>query len=315
MVTEPLSLIKQMQVSALKKIKFWLSRGGPLYAKATTMSDDPIAHNVRMHDRVAPKYEQIHPEIFNPIEQARIQSMLKKAMTYLDSQGENICALDFGAGSGNLTRHMLNCGMHVVAADISNQFLTLIQRKFENMERVSTFTLNGRDLSGLHDNTFDLVAAYSVLHHIPDYLQSIREMVRVLKPGGLILIDHETSENYWSNVSSHRALRKLASNTKLTEDLNIFSIPFVKLFRTMERLIRAIKRHILRLESGEGDIHVYMDDHIDWNKVVEILTQTGLEVVHQEDYLAYNGIYSEAVWKGYKDALTDTRLIIAKKRG
>src|SRR6185436_14103404 len=34
------------------------------------------------------------------------------------------------------------------------------------------------------DDTFDLVVGHAVLHHIPDVEQSLREVMRVLKPGG-----------------------------------------------------------------------------------------------------------------------------------
>lgn len=316
MVAEPLSFIKDMYFSILKKIKFLLSRGGPLYAKATSMTEDPIQHNIRMHDRVALNYEKIHTEIFNSIEQERIKLMLQRVLTYLPCQGKenNLLALDFGAGSGNLTKHMLDCGMHVVAADISEKFLLLIENNLGDSGRVSTFKLNGQDLSGLDDDSFDLVAAYSVLHHIPDYLASIREMTRVLKPGGLILLDHEAAEDYWLNATKIQAFRKLAINTKLNEELNTFSAIIKRLKKISVRVFVGIKRHILRLELGEGDIHVYMDDHIEWAKIAQTLGQEGLVVVHQEDYLLYNGIYSEAVWNAYKDSLTDARLLMARKR-
>ena len=34
------------------------------------------------------------------------------------------------------------------------------------------------------DDTFDLVVGHAVLHHIPDLDQAMREILRVLKPGG-----------------------------------------------------------------------------------------------------------------------------------
>src|SRR4029077_17906297 len=50
---------------------------------------------------------------------------------------------------------------------------------FENRGRVA-------DAEGIpyEDNTFDLVVGHAVLHHIPDVELSLREVVRVLKPGG-----------------------------------------------------------------------------------------------------------------------------------
>lgn len=41
------------------------------------------------------------------------------------------------------------------------------------------------------DNTFDLVVGHAVLHHIPDVELSLREVVRVLKPGGRFIFAGE----------------------------------------------------------------------------------------------------------------------------
>ena len=41
------------------------------------------------------------------------------------------------------------------------------------------------------DNTFDVVVGHAVLHHIPDVEQAMREMLRVLKPGGRFVIAGE----------------------------------------------------------------------------------------------------------------------------
>ena len=57
----------------------------------------------------------------------------------------------------------------VVAADVSENFLTQLSSKYQSNESIKTAKLNGQDLSNFPDDTFDMVSTYSVLHHIPDY--------------------------------------------------------------------------------------------------------------------------------------------------
>ena len=49
-------------------------------------SEDKIRHNVRAHNRIARKYEKIHDEIFNDIEQARIHNALAQAIEFVREQ-------------------------------------------------------------------------------------------------------------------------------------------------------------------------------------------------------------------------------------
>ena len=46
--------------------------------------------------------------------------------------------LDFCCGSGNLTRHLLELGFEVVAADVSERFLALVERRFEGAPLTTT---------------------------------------------------------------------------------------------------------------------------------------------------------------------------------
>src|SRR5688572_2122055 len=130
---------------------------------------EQIERNIAVHNQVAQKYEALHGEIFNEVEQPRLAAALARARDSIRTKSDPKRALDFGCGSGNLTRHMLELGLHVTAADVSTDFLRLVEKRFPS-ERLALLEMNGRDLSNIEDVSFDLAAAYSVLHHIPDYL-------------------------------------------------------------------------------------------------------------------------------------------------
>ena len=159
-----------------------------------SQADRDIARNIAVHDRIARKYESRHGEIFNETEQNRLRSALAAAGQAVRTGANPARAFDFGCGSGNLTSHLLALGLEVTAADVSGGFLNLLQSRYP---QVTTVQMNGRDVSNIPDASFDLVATYSVLHHVPDYLAAVREMARICKPGGVVCIDHEQNERFW----------------------------------------------------------------------------------------------------------------------
>lgn len=64
-----------------------------------------------------------------------------------------------------------------------------------------------QDLMNLtfHNDTFDVVLTSDVLEHVPDLSQSLRELARVLKPGGLMFSAHPFT---WQAQSSIKARLK-----------------------------------------------------------------------------------------------------------
>lgn len=263
-------------------------------------SASAIARNIAVHDRIARSYEKRHDEIFNPREQARLGAALADAKAAIDTGHSPLRALDFGCGSGNLTGHLLRLGFAVTAADVSRSFLDLVGSRHPGAP-LRLHQLNGRDLSELADQSFDLVATYSVLHHIPDYLGALEEVARVIAPGGVILIDHEQNAEYWEGREPYRALQREA----LRPD-------FAKFLRP-SNYYHKVKRLFDPRHANEGDIHVWPDDHIEWPKIIALLEGYGFEIVRDEDYLLYRARYREEIFDRYVGRCTDTKLLIARK--
>lgn len=263
-----------------------------------------VRHNIRAHNAIAEEYEEWHGEIFNPIEQERLRENLRQAMGWIQTGSRAHHALDYGCGSGNLTKHLLGLGARVTAADVSRKFLDMVRKRFGSSGLGETLALNGQDLSGISDNTFDLVAAYSVLHHVPDYLRIVDEMVRVLKLGGILYIDHEHAPAYWEPAKQYQTFIRMAVP------------PRVKTWRRF-LIWRNYVFHTRRLFNSryepEGDIHVFPDDHIEWEEIKGVLQQRGCQVLKEEDYLVYKKQYPLDLYREYAARCSDMRLLVARK--
>lgn len=277
------------------------------------MSDHAIAHNRAAHDRLGDGYDERHPEIFNEIEQARLRAAMARAVGALHTGATHPVMLDVGAGSGNLTAWMLEHEGTVIAADLSAGMLAAAQRRFDSDEpgRVASLVLNGTDLQPLDDDAVDLAAAYSVLHHIPDYLAMVAEMARVVRPGGVVYIDHEKAPAYWESPPELRQFHEEAIMRPPRRPLR-FVDP-----RSYWRRIRPLliwQRWRDARWMPEGDLHIWPDDHIEWGAVEEILVRQRCEVVERVDYLAYEPRYRREAWEQARQRrVVDTRCLIARK--
>jgi ubiquinone/menaquinone biosynthesis C-methylase UbiE len=269
--------------------------------------DDQIQFNRRVNDRVSRKYERLHGEIFNAIEQARLKKALGVAVAAVRTGAKPLKALDYGCGSGNLTHHLIELGMETVSADISEGFLALIERHFSQTGLSKVLTINGKDLSNVPSNQFDLVATYSVLHHVPDYLHIVKEMGRVLKPNGVIYIDHEVNESYFKRPREYvEFLQKARPAVNFKR--------YLRLLLDVKGYIHIFRRLMNPRYKREGDIHVWPDDHIEWDQIEQLLISQGFEIIMKEDYLLYKNDYDLGVYNEYKDKCADERVLIARKQ-
>jgi ubiquinone/menaquinone biosynthesis C-methylase UbiE len=271
-------------------------------------SDEQIQFNKEVNDQVSTRYDRLHGEIFNAIEQERLKKALSTAIKAVKTNTKPLKALDYGCGSGNLTRHLIELGLQTISADISEGFLSLIKRNFSQTGLSRTLAINGKDLSNVSSNEFDIVAIYSVLHHVPDYLFIVKEMARVTKPGGVIYIDHEVIESYYQRPKEYvEFLQKARPAVNLKR--------YLRLLLDVKGYIHIFRRLMNPRYKREGDIHVWPDDHIEWDRIEQLLISEGFEIILKEDYLLYKNEYDPHIYNEYKDKCADERVLIARKQG
>lgn len=122
--------------------------------------------------------------------------------------------LDVGCGTGaNLL--MLSQYGDAEGVDVSEDALTFCRER--GLEQVK---LGAAEKLPYDDDTFDLVTALDVVEHLDDDLAGLREMRRVLRPGGRVLLFVPTFMFLWGlqdDVSHHRRRYRLPELRRVLE--------------------------------------------------------------------------------------------------
>jgi SAM-dependent methyltransferase len=267
--------------------------------------------SVRAYAKSHRDYDRRHDEIFNSVEQGRLRRALEAALAAVEG-GPPRRALDLGCGTGNVTTHLLDLGLEVVAADVSPDFVGVVERRFAGRP-VRTLRIGGLDLHELEDRTFDVVAAYSVLHHVPDYLRMVRELHRTTRPGGVIHLDHEHLERHWTPDPELSAFREALDERRhpgwwhpTRKRWQRYLVPSNYVFAVRERLRPGFW-------MDEGDIHAWPDYHLEWARIEAALAKEGADVVRREEYLLFRPEYPADLYDRFRERCSDMQALTARR--
>jgi ubiquinone/menaquinone biosynthesis C-methylase UbiE len=228
--------------------------------------------NKQVYDSTAHLYDEKHQHtVFSAENQKRVEEIIEYIIKDVDRNNECIKLLDAGCGTGNILSLSKDKVSLVAGTDISAECLKLSSRYTNNLTRSDVSSLPFRSAS------VDVITAYSVLHHLFDYTEFLREAYRVLGKGGWLYTDFD---------HNNLMLRKMLPLFRG----KIFSIP---LFNSLKKAIK--KNRINNSETTDyklANFHNELKGGINFLEVRKNLKKIGFRQIDIFAYKKQNSIYS-----------------------
>ena len=155
--------------------------------------DDVVAANVRLHTSMSDDYQSCEPH-FRPENVAGVERKLLGAIEGLDATR----LLDLGCGTGfmiDIAKHHFS---EIHGVDATRAMLDRV-----DLSGPARITLHEGDTGSfeVEEGTFQVVTAYSFLHHLYDVVPTLKTAARALEPGGRFYADLEPNAHFWSGIA------------------------------------------------------------------------------------------------------------------
>ena len=148
-------------------------------------------------------------QYFDEIERVRYQEYapwMPELMGFNEFAGARL--LEVGCGMGTDLLQFARGGAVCTGMDLTPRSIAITRQRFALYGQRTDLLIGDGERLPFADNTLGVVYSNGVLHHTPDTVGAIRELFRVLKPGGTakVMIYHKNSLNYWGEMMLHRGV-------------------------------------------------------------------------------------------------------------
>ena len=207
-------------------------------------------------------------EFFDEVERHRYQEYapwMPKVMGFDAFAGQRL--LEVGCGMGTDLLQFARGGAQVTGVDLTPRSIETSRHHLKLYGQSGDFALTDAEKLPFADESFDVAYSNGVLHHTPDTGAAVREIHRVLRPGGLarVMLYHRNSWYYWSEIMLHRGLLRgqLLRGQTAEEIMSRYvevnegeGRPLVKVYsqrqgRALFSMFREVKTEVQQLTRGD----------------------------------------------------------------
>ena len=150
-----------------------------------------------MFNNIAPTYDKLNHILSLNIDKIWRKKAVKRICKHIkDSETQRLRdsetqVLDVACGTADSTIALAKAGVpRVIGVDISEEMLKVGEKKIDKLNLNSVISLKVEDCENLsfNDNTFDAAFIAFGIRNFEDKKKGLKELHRVLKPNGLLLI-------------------------------------------------------------------------------------------------------------------------------
>lgn len=198
------------------------------------------------------------------------QERLERCMGFPIEQLKGKNLLEVGSGAGRFTELFVKGGAHVHTVDLS----VAVEVNKENVGNADNYKIAQASVYELPfaKESFDVVMCLGVIQHTPDSEKTIAALWQMVKPGGLLVIDHYIWRiNYYFNPATYYrlVLKELKPKTskKIVDALVDFFFPLHWAFRNIAPLEWLLKRVSPLITFMKPHPELSRQEHFEWARL------------------------------------------------
>ena len=180
---------------------------------AMTSNDKQRAREQWNKDPAGAVYGKAHEvgsrEFFDEVERHRYTTYapwMPALMGFKDFAGKRL--LEVGCGMGTDLLQFARGGAKVTGIDLTPRSIEISRLHLSLYSEKGEFAVADCEKLPFADESFDVAYSNGVLHHTDDTAGAVREIYRVLRPGGhaRVMLYHRHSLYYWGEIILHRGI-------------------------------------------------------------------------------------------------------------